>query len=230
VDDLRVSGPRLFLRLPDLSDAPGLFRMASDPEVTRYFSWGPYEHEDDARAYLERLPAQRERGEHLDLVVMHREDGPIGITGLSEISRRDRRGMVGTWFGRPWWGTGANAESKALIGHLAFHVLGFERLGAYTNVLHRRSQSALQALGFRREGVLRQWHRHGDQFHDVVAWSILRGEFERSALALVPVEVTGTAPSAFVLVRDPLAEGGLAAAPAGGATAEGGQAAEQGQR
>src|SRR3954470_1653029 len=207
VDDFTVRGPTLALRLPDLGDAPALFRLGSDPEVTRFFSWGPYREEADARAYLERLPAERERGEHLDLVVVHREEGPIGITGISEISRRDRRGMVGTWFGRRWWGTGVNAESKALIGHLAFRVLGFERLGAYTNVLHRRSQAALEAIGFRREGVLRGWHRHGDRVHDVVVWSILRGEFERSPLALVPVEVTGTPPAAFVSPQ-----GGLAAA------------------
>ena len=225
MDAFTVSGPAISLRLPDLSDAPALFRLASDPEVTRYFSWGPYQDESEARAYLERLPAQRERGEHLDLVVVHHEQGPIGITGISEISRRDRRGMVGTWFGRPWWGTGVNAESKALVAYLAFGVLGFERLGAYTNVEHRRSQAALQAIGFQREGVLRAWHRHGDHVHDVVAWSILRGEYERSALARVPVEVTGTAPSAFVL-----AEGGLAAPAAGDAGAGDGQAAQQRQR
>ena len=199
MQDFAVSGPTLSLRLADLRDAPALFRLASDPEVTRFFSWGPYETEADAVAYLERLPAQRESGDHLDFVVVKRDHGPIGVTGLSEISGRDRRGMVGTWFGRQWWGTGVNKESKALIAHVAFRVLGYERLGAYTNVLHGRSQAALQAIGFRREGVLRQWHRHGDVVHDVVMWSILRGEYERSALALVDVEVTGTPPAAFVL-------------------------------
>jgi ribosomal-protein-alanine N-acetyltransferase len=197
--DFAVAGPNLRLRLPVEEDAPALFRLASDPEVTRWFSWGPYEHEDDARAYLARLPEQRARGEHLDLVVVHRDEGPIGVTGLSEISRRDGRAMVGTWFGRPWWGTGANAESKALVAHLAFAGMGLVRLGAYTNVLHLRSQSALQELGFRREGVLRQWHRHGDELHDVVMWSILRGEWERSKLRTVPVELLGSVPREFVV-------------------------------
>src|SRR4051795_6186129 len=221
-----VSGPTLTLRLPEPGDASALFGLASDPEVTRFFSWGPYEDEAEARAYLERLPAQRERGEHLDLVVVHREEGrPIGVSGIGEISRRDRRGMVGTWFGRRWWGTGVNAESKALLAFLAFQVLGFERLGAYTNVQHRRSQAALEAIGFQREGVLRRWHRHGDDVHDVVIWSLLPEEYEASRLARVPVSVTGTAPSAFVL-----AQGGLAAAAPGDAGAGDAQAAQQGQR
>src|SRR3954451_6443536 len=193
-----VSGPTLTLRLPEPGDASALFGLASDPEVTRFFSWGPYEREDEASAYLERLPAQRERGEQLDLAVC-RGDEVIGITGLSEISRRDRRGMVGTWFGRRWWGTGVNRESKALVAHLAFRALRWERLGAYTNVSHDRSQAALAALGFQREGVLRRWHRHGDAVHDVVMWSLLREEYERSPLAGVEISVSGEAPPAFVL-------------------------------
>jgi [ribosomal protein S5]-alanine N-acetyltransferase len=194
-----IRGPVLTLRLPRVTDAPTLFRLASDPEVTRFFSWGPYEREEQAIAYLERLPMQRQRGEQMDFIIEHAEAGPIGVTGLSEISRRDRRGMIGTWFGRRWWGTGVNQESKALVAHVAFRLLGFERLGAYTNVLHGRSQAALQSIGFRREGVLRHWHRHGDTVHDVVMWSILRGEYERSPLALVRVEVEGEPPSPFVL-------------------------------
>jgi ribosomal-protein-alanine N-acetyltransferase len=197
--DLRVSGPTLTLRLPTPADAPALFALAGDPEVTRWFSWGPYTSEADAAAYLARLPAERERGEQLDLVVEHREAGPIGITGLSELSRRDRRAMVGTWFGRAWWGTGVNDESKALVARLGFQALGLERLGAYTNVEHARSQAALAALGFQREGVLRRWHRHGDQLHDVVVWSVLRDEWERSPLGAVAVEISGTPPEAFVL-------------------------------
>ncbi len=195
--NFRVVGPTLELRLPIDADAPALFRLASDPQVTRWFSWGPYETEDDAREYLDRLPAQRAAGEQLDLLVAHHEHGPIGITGLSEISRRDRRAIVGSWFGRRWWGTGANGEAKALVAHLAFGPMGLERLGAYTNVEHARSQAALRGLGFRREGVLRRWHRHGDQVHDVAMWSILRGEWERSRLAEVPVEIGGSLPEAF---------------------------------
>ncbi len=197
--DLGVIGPTLTLRLPTAQDAPALFALARDPEVTRWFSWGPYRGEDEARAYLARLPGQRARGEQLDLLVVHHEDGPIGITGLSELSARDRRAMVGTWFGRRWWGSGANAESKALVARLAFAAIGLERLGAYTNVDHARSQAALAALGFRREGVLRRWHRHEDRFLDVVMWSLLRDEWAASPLAAVEARIEGELPPAFAL-------------------------------
>ena len=58
----------------------------------------------------------------------------VGVTGLTEYSRRDRRAVVGTWLGREYWGTGVNRESKALIAHLGFEVIGLERLGAYADL------------------------------------------------------------------------------------------------
>ena len=75
--------------------------------------------------------------------------------------------MVGTWFGRRFWGTGANRESKALVAHLAFAVLGLHRLGSYSNPENVRSTRALLGVGLRHEGVLRGWHRHGDRHLDV---------------------------------------------------------------
>src|SRR5256885_16432131 len=119
-----VSGPTLTLRLPRITDAPALFRLASDPEVTRFFSWGPYRTEQDAMAYLERLPIQRQAGEQMDFVIERHDAGPIGVTGLSEISRRDRRGMVGPWFGRRGGGPGVNPGPEGLIRAPAFRPPG----------------------------------------------------------------------------------------------------------
>jgi ribosomal-protein-alanine N-acetyltransferase len=171
---VRLTGPNLTLRYAEPADAAALFALAADPEVTRWFSWGPYASADEPLAYIERLPAERRRGERLDLLVDHRERGPLGVTGLSELSRRDRRAMVGTWLGREHWGTGANAESKGLLLHLAFSVCGLERVGAYSNPDNARSTRALERLGFRHEGVLRAWHRHGDVHHDVNVFGLLR--------------------------------------------------------
>ena len=201
VDDLALTGPTLRVRIPRDGDAAALFAQASDPEVTRWFSWGPYASEAEARAYLSRLAPQRARGEHLDLVIEHLEAGPIGITGLGELAVRDRRAVIGSWLGRAWWGTGANQEAKALMCHLAFDVLGLQRLGAYSNVEHARSQRALERIGFRREGVLRSYHRHGERLLDVVVFGLLREEWAAGSLPALAVTVTGRAPPAFDLRR-----------------------------
>lgn len=196
--ELALTGPSLRVRIPRPEDAAALFREASDPRVTRWFSWGPYERVEEATAYLERLPDERERGVQLDLVVEHLRDGPIGITGFSEIARRDRRATIGSWLGHAWWGTGANREAKALMCHLGFELLGLQRIGSYTGVDHIRSQRALEAIGFEREGLLRAFHRHGEDTLDVVVFGLLREAWQRGPLHEVPIAVAGEPPPLFV--------------------------------
>jgi ribosomal-protein-alanine N-acetyltransferase len=196
---VRLTGQSLTLRYAEPADAAALFTLASDPDVTRWFSWGPYASEDEPRAYIERLQGERERGERLDFVIDATEGtvpGVVGVTGLSELSQRDRRAMVGTWLGRSHWGSGANAESKALILHLAFAVCGLERVGAYSNPHNERSTRALEKLGFRHEGVLRAWHRHGEVHHDVNVFGLLREEWPGAPF---DVAVDGEPPAPWVV-------------------------------
>ncbi len=207
---MELRGRSLTLRYAAPDDAPALFTLGSDPQVTRFFSWGPYMRLEEPVAYIVGLADRRERGEQLDLLIVHHEDGPIGVVGLAELSRRDRRAVIGTWLGRRWWGSGANREVKALMAQLAFAHLGLDRLGAYADVENGRSQAALERLGFVREGLLRRWHRHGDVAHDVYVYGLLREEWVTSPLAAVPVELHGEPPASFVVAGEPLSRGAAA--------------------
>ena len=116
-------------------------------------------------------------------MIVHPEDGVIGVTGLSEFSLRDRRAVVGTWHGREWWGKRRQPQSKALVLALAFEGLGLERVTAWCGIDNGRSQTALERLGFVHEGVLRRWHVHQGEPKDVISYSMLREEWEASDLA-----------------------------------------------
>jgi ribosomal-protein-alanine N-acetyltransferase len=193
-----VRGPRFSLRYLTADDAQALFELGSDPDVTRFFSWGPYTDPDQARAFVESLERQREAGERLELgIVENDRDRPLGITGLSDFSRRDRRAVIGTWLGREHWGGGANRESKALVLAMAFRALELERVTALASPQNVRSIAALERLGFVHEGVLRSWHIHRGRARDVAVLRILRDEWERTPLAEVPIEIEGDPPAAL---------------------------------
>jgi ribosomal-protein-alanine N-acetyltransferase len=195
---LEVHGPNVRLRIPRDTDSRRLFELASDAEVTRFFSWGPYRTEEDARAWLATLPARRESGEALELAIVDRDDWLIGIIAVLEVAKRDRRAVVGIWLGQAYWGTGASAEAEALLAHLVFGPLRMERLAAWVDVRNLRSQRAFERLGYVREGVLRGLHRHDDERRDLVAYAILREDFEALEMAAVPVSFQGEPPPAFI--------------------------------
>jgi ribosomal-protein-alanine N-acetyltransferase len=199
---LIARGPTLTLRYPEPDDAAALFALADDPEVVRWFSWR-YRAEADAARWIASRPQARAAGSWLEFVVEHRERGVAGVTGLTEPCVRDRRAVTGSWLGRAFWGTGVNAEAKALLARIAFDACGAERLAAYANPANRRSRRALEKLGFVHEGTLRHYHRHGDRFLDVDVLSLLREEWERGPLAAVPAELEGEPPEPFRFVPAP---------------------------
>jgi ribosomal-protein-alanine N-acetyltransferase len=196
--ELTASGPVLTLRYPRAADAPRLFELASDPEVTHPFSWGPYEKQAEAAEWIATLPRSRADGIALEFAIADPADEPVGVISLLEVSLRDRRCVIGIWLGREFWGSGVGDEAEAMLARIAFEPLRMERLGAWVDVGNHRSRGAFERLGFTNEGVLRSFQRHYDRPHDLVSYSLLRAEWERSELAGVPVTLSGEPPPAFV--------------------------------
>jgi ribosomal-protein-alanine N-acetyltransferase len=194
-----VRGPSLSLQLLRDDHAPALYELGRNPEVSRFFSWKPYTAADEASAFITSLARQRETGARLELGIFGEDDELLGITGFSEFSRRDRRAVLGTWLGRPFWGSGANRESKALVLALGFRSLGLLRVTALASPQNVRSVAALQRLGFVHEGVLRGWHVHAGVPRDVAVLRMMRDEWERTPLAEAPVSVEGSPPAQFVV-------------------------------
>jgi ribosomal-protein-alanine N-acetyltransferase len=196
--DLQVVGRDYALRLATHEDARQLFELGSDPAVTRFFSWGPYTSVDQPLAYIDALKAKRDDGSLLEFVIVENESGMIvGVTGLTEFSRRDRRAVVGSWLGHKHWGTGVNVASKSLVLALAFHHLGLERVSAYSHVRNGRSKAALERIGFINEGILHGWHVHRGEPQDVNIHCLLREQFLRSEIAGDEITVSGAIPAAF---------------------------------
>lgn len=192
-EPLVISGPTLVLRYADPGDAQALFELGSDEETTRYMSWGPYRRLSDAEGFIAGVPGRRERGEELGFLVT-RGGELLGHIAFMEPRPRDRSVVIGTWLHRDHWGTGVNTEAKAIMASLAFRRMGVERLSVYASVTNERSRAALAKVGFTEEGVLRRFHLHGDQWHDLAIGSILADEYESGPLAEVPVEISGEVP------------------------------------
>jgi RimJ/RimL family protein N-acetyltransferase len=104
---------------------------------------------------------------------------PVGATAYLEIRPAHRGLEIGrTWIARPWQGTRVNPESKHLLLRHAFETLGALRVQLKTDLLNLRSQRAIEKLGARREGVLRQYQTRGDGTQrDTVMYSLVAAEW-----------------------------------------------------
>ena len=87
-----------------------------------------------------------------------------------------------TWLGASAQGTGVNAEAKLLLFRHAFEVWDVARVGLKTDARNSRSRAAIQSVGARFEGVLRNWSRSwapGEEgrLRDSAIFSVTAGEW-----------------------------------------------------
>ncbi|MFB7334390.1 GNAT family N-acetyltransferase [Streptomyces adustus] len=151
-----------------------------DEEVWRWQGGPAPQTEAELGGKLDTLLDAAERGAYVPFAVVHRASSrAIGWTTYMDINVADEQLEIGwTWYGRAYWRTAVNTESKLLLLTHAFEDLSMGRVQLKTDHLNHRSQAAIARIGARREGVLRRHRRRPDgTWRDSVYFSILADEW-----------------------------------------------------
>jgi len=139
----------------------------------------PPDPESVARYIAEALAGQQ-AGHMLPWVVRELTTGDIiGTTRYHDIVAAIDRVEIGyTWYAARWQRTRINTATKLLLLTNAFETLGCMVVGLRTDQFNFRSQRAIEALGARRDGVLRHHQARRDgTVRDSVMYSILATEW-----------------------------------------------------
>ena len=173
-----LRGERVSLRQLREEDADALFRVFSDPEVTRYWSSPPMTDRIEARALLAEIDTLREEGTLLQWGIVEAGGGSVvGTATLAEINREHRRAELGFALRRGLWGRGLASEAVSLLLDQAFGAMGLHRIEADTDPGNQSAMRLLERLGFRREGYLPQRWFVGGQWHDTVLFGLLKPDW-----------------------------------------------------
>jgi len=169
------------IRLEPLTDQhhDALVAAASDGRLWEfwYIAVPPPE---GMRTYVaDALKGQRD-GHMLPWVVRDLATGSIvGSTRYHDIQPAIDRVEIGhTWYGKSRQRTHVNTTCKLLLLGHAFDTLGCKVVGLRTDNFNFRSQRAIEALGAKRDGVIRHFGiRRDGTARDVYMYSILAGEW-----------------------------------------------------
>ena len=103
----------------------------------------------------------------------------VGSTRYHDIMADIDRLEIGyTWYGVSWQRTHVNTACKLLLLTHAFDTLGCKVVGLRTDNFNFRSQRAIEALGAKKDGVIRHHHARRDgSIRDSVMYSILLAEW-----------------------------------------------------
>lgn len=109
------------------------------------------------RAALQAGLTEKEKGTQFPFVIYHTEDKKlIGGTRYLDIQPAHRKLEIGwTWLHPAYWGTPVNLQCKLLLLTFAFEQLQAVRVQLKTDENNTRSRKAIEKIGGRFEGILR---------------------------------------------------------------------------
>jgi len=135
---------------------------------------------DETEAYVAEGLRGLEAGDMLPWVVRDLESGAvIGSTRYHDIAAEIDRVEIGyTWYAKSWQRSHVNTTCKLMLLEHAFERLGCKVVGLRTDNFNFRSQKAIEALGARKDGVIRHHKARKDgTVRDTHMYSILLAEW-----------------------------------------------------
>ena len=172
---------RLILRPFQLSDAPAVQHLAGDEAVAEMTLSVPHPYGDGvAETWIASHPAAWAEGTAVTFAITTLENELRGTIGL-QLTTPHRRGEMGYWIGRPYWGQGLATEAVRVLFDFAFGPLGLNRVQASHLPRNPASGRVMQKAGMQREGLHREQYLKGGRFEDVVHYAMLRGDWVERA-------------------------------------------------
>ena len=103
----------------------------------------------------------------------------VGTTRYHDILAEVDRVEIGyTWYAGSWQRTHVNSTCKLLLFQHAFETLGCQVVGLRTDNFNFTSQRAIEALGARKDGIIRHHaFRRDGTVRDSVMYSVLSSEW-----------------------------------------------------
>lgn len=154
------------------SDLEQVLSWRNHPEVRRYMYT---QHEislEEHACWFARASQNPER----HLLVFEMDTTPLGFINIHQIAN----GGIADWgfYAAPDAPKGTGRALGEATLRYAFETVGLHKLCGQALAFNERSIHFHLALRFQREGILRQQHFDGQQYHDVVCFGLLASEWQ----------------------------------------------------
>jgi N-acetyltransferase len=174
-----LEGNHVLLRPMVRADGPAIVEGASDGRLWELF-YTSVPSADEIDGYLDAAEREASYGRAMPFVVIDRASGwLVGATRYMRMKPDARRLEIGTTFyAQSVQRSPINSEAKLLLLTHAFEAMDCLCVQLRTAALNFQSQRAIERLGAKRDGVLRNHGLLKGRVRDTVVYSILANEWE----------------------------------------------------
>ncbi|MDQ7970926.1 MAG: GNAT family protein [Rhodocyclaceae bacterium] len=169
---------RLQLRPMQPCDADALYAILTEPEVLRHWDTPAWPEVSCAREFIVDEQRALAEGESITLGI-YRDDPPqlIGECLLFAVDWQAGRAELGFALAPAAWGHGYLQEAAGALLAYGFDRLHLRRIEAEIDAGNAAAARALERLGFRREGVLRERWAVNGSISDAAVYGLLAREW-----------------------------------------------------
>lgn len=173
-----IETERLYLRSLNVSDVDRVEELASVYDVAKTTLNIPHPYpKGSAKEFIERVNISEERGEIVSFAITKKNsDSLIGIINI-KLSHAHKRGELGYWIGKPYWGNGYCTEAASALLPFGFTELELNKIIATALSSNPGSWRVMEKIGLTYEGTLKQHVYRFDKFFDLVTYGLLKEEF-----------------------------------------------------
>ena len=164
-----------------MDHAEELWESAGNEDLWTHYTFRKMESLEKFKEFLQGSLAEAESGKGFTFTIIDKASGKMkGGTSFLDIQPASRSLEIGrTWLAKELHGTGLNAECKYLLLRYCFEELKLIRVFFKTDSNNIRSQKAMEKIGAKFEGILRNHMiREDGTFRHSAYYSIIEGEWE----------------------------------------------------
>ena len=161
-----------------LSHGPALAQASADGELWRLWYTSVPRPDGMAEAIAARLRAQ-DAGQSTPFAVVSKATGAaVGMTSYLNVVPLVKRLEIGsTWYAKSVQRTGLNTQCKLLLLTHAFEALECVAVELRTHSFNQQSRRAIERLGAKLDGILRNHFDPSGNTRDTCVYSIIAGEW-----------------------------------------------------
>lgn len=172
-----LTGRHVTLRPLAPGDRDGLVAAAADGAIADLF-FTNVTGLADPDAFMAAAFRERDFGRAMPFAVETPDGRLVGLTRYMRMNAAHRRLEIGgTFYAQSVQRSGVNTEAKLLLLGHAFEAMGCNAVQIRTDWFNKRSQAAIERLGAKRDGVLRNHQVMDGRIRDIVVYSIIAGEW-----------------------------------------------------
>ncbi|RYY90006.1 MAG: N-acetyltransferase [Chitinophagaceae bacterium] len=171
-----LTTPRLLLRPFIPGDIQNVYRGLSHPQVIPYYGVR-YDSLEATKAQMDFYTELEREGTGAWWAVCSPDNSIFyGAGGLNGLQKMHRKAEIGFWLLPEYWGNGFMQEAMPVLCRYGFETMKLHRIEGFVESENSACQRAMERLGFRHEGRMRDCEWKDGRFISLDCYALLESE------------------------------------------------------